>query len=105
MAYYLVTAAAKRERLQDLESRLGRDEFRPLRPFGNALTQSLRGARLRADGTVVWEEEDYCRPPLKEERAAVLDRYFDAIAVVAVREGEGWRQIAGLPRLFRAFAD
>lgn len=23
----------------------------------------------------MWEEEDYCRPPLAEERAAVLDLF------------------------------
>jgi hypothetical protein len=52
------------------------------------------------DGTAVWEEEDYCRPPLAEERAAVLDHYFDGIAVERVERGAGWRRIADLPRLF-----
>jgi hypothetical protein len=27
------------------------------------------------------EEEDYCSPPLAQERAAVLDTYFDDITV------------------------
>jgi len=50
----------------------------------------------------VWEEEDYCRPPLAQERAAVLDRYFEALAVEAVAEGTGWQRIAELPPLFPA---
>jgi hypothetical protein len=102
MAYYLVSATPREERLQDLEARLARDEFVPLRPFGTALSQSLRDARRRPDGLAVWEEEDYCRPPLAEERAAVLDRYFDGIEVEPVRHGAGWRQIDDLPRLFPA---
>jgi hypothetical protein len=50
----------------------------------------------------VWEEEDYCRPPLKEERAAVLDEYFDQLQVERVEHGAGWEQIAALPPLFPA---
>jgi len=100
MAHYLVTARPKRGRLAELEARLGRAEFVDLRPFGQALSLSLNGARLQGDGTAVWEEEDYCRPPLAEERAAVLDAYFDGIAVRPVDRGEGWREIADLPRLF-----
>jgi hypothetical protein len=104
MAYYLVTATPREEHLQDLEARLARDEFVPLRPFGTALSQSLRDARRRPDGVAVWEEEDYCRPPLAEERAAVLDQYFDGIDVEPVRRGAGWTQIDDLPRLFPALS-
>ena len=100
MAYYLVSATPGEEHLQDLEARLARDEFIPLQPFGRALSHSLRDARRRTDGVAVWEEEDYCQPPLAEERTAVLDRYFDDINVQAVRCGAGWRQIDNLPRLF-----
>lgn len=104
MAYYLVTARPNRERLAELRERLGNDEFRGLRPFGNALTHSLRNARRRPDGFAVWEEEDYCRPPLAEERAAVLDEYFDGLSFEAVPHREGWRRIASLPLLFPEFA-
>ena len=100
MAYYLVTANPKAERLSDLEARLRRDEFMPLRPFGTDLSSSLRGARIRPDGVAIWEEEDYCRPPLAQEREAVLDRYFEGIEVETVGEGDGWQRIDGLPRLF-----
>ena len=100
MAHYLVTAKPRPDRLAELEARLARAEFVPLRPFGQALSLSLNGARVRQDGTAVWEEEDYCRPPLAEERAAVLDSYFDGIAIQPVEQGAGWRQIADLPRLF-----
>jgi hypothetical protein len=104
MAFYLVTATPHEDLLEDLEARLSRDEFVPLRPFGAALSQSLRDARRRPDGAAIWEEEDYCRPPLAEERAAVLDRYFDRIAVAPVQRGAGWKQIDDLPRLFPALA-
>ena len=102
MAFYLVTATPHEALLTDLEARLARDEFVPMRPFGTALSQSLRNARRRPDGGAVWEEEDYCRPPLAEERAAVLDQYFHGLEVEPVRRGAGWKRIDDLPRLFPA---
>ena len=102
MAHYLVTARPKRSLMAELQAKLAREEFVELRPFGQALTLSLNGARVLEDGTAVWEEEDYCRPPLAQERAAVLDAYFDEIQVTPVDQGAGWRQIASLPRLFAA---
>jgi len=100
MAHYLVSAVPKASKLDELEARLARDEFVGMQPFGRALTKSLRGARLRGDGMAVWEEEDYCRPPLAEERAAVLDTYFDNLEVQPVPQGTGWHRISDLPRLF-----
>jgi hypothetical protein len=100
MAEYLVHAVPLTERLPDLARRLRAGEFRPLRPFGRALTESLERARVAPDGRAAWEEEDYCSPPLAEERAAVLDHYFRELEVERVAAGEGWRRIAGLPRLF-----
>ena len=79
MAHYLVSAVPRTDRLDELRARLTRDEFRELQPFGRALTKSLRDARIREDGLAVWEEEDYCRPPLAEERAAVLDTCRDRL--------------------------
>src|SRR3954453_13241428 len=73
MAYYLVRAKPKPERLAELHSRIEENAFVDLRPFGKALTYSLIEARTQPDGTAVWEEEDYCSPPLSQERAAVLD--------------------------------
>jgi hypothetical protein len=100
MAYYLVSARAISDRLNDLEAKLKQRAFVELKPFGRSLTASLEGARKRPDGTVVWEEEDYCRPPLAQERAAVLDRYFEGISVEPVERGSGWQRIAELPPLF-----
>jgi hypothetical protein len=100
MAYYLVCAHPKPERLQELSSALERNVFVHLRPFGKALTSSLRNARQQADGVAVWEEEDYCTPPLAEERAAVLDKYFDDIRVEAVSRDEGWKRIQEFAPLF-----
>jgi len=100
MAFYLVSAVPKHGRLDELQERLGRAEFMSLRPFGATLSASLKNARIRKDGVAVWEEEDYCRPPLAEERAAVLDDYFHDLRVEAVAKGEGWSKIETLPRLF-----
>jgi len=36
---------------------------------------------------------------LAEERAAVLDNYFDEISVERVDAGEGWKRIKALPKL------
>jgi hypothetical protein len=105
MAHYVVTGTVRPDRLAELEQRLARDELLAMRPFGAALTLSLRGARVREDGVAVWEEEDYCRPPLAQERAAVLDHYFDDLGVEAVAAGDGWRRIAGLPKLFSRIED
>jgi len=100
MAFYLVSAVPKHGRLDELGERLARNEFVSMRPFGRALSTSLRDARIRRDGVAVWEEEDYCQPPLAEERAAVLDDYFRDIRVEPVAKGEGWVRIESLPRLF-----
>jgi hypothetical protein len=100
MSFYLVSATPRRDLMPELHDRLVADEFRPLRPFGNVLTGSLRDARRTPEGGAVWEEEDYCRPPLAEERAAVLDAYFDDLKVEPVQRDEGWRRIADLPPLF-----
>jgi len=99
MAHYLVRARPKPERLRELSQRLEHKAFVGLRPFGKALTHSLENARSESDGTATWEEEDYCSPPLAEERAAVLDLYFDEIMVEPVNAGEGWDQIQTLPKL------
>ncbi len=99
MVHYLVPAKPKPERLAELHQRLEESAFIGLRPFGKALTHSLNNARTDSDGIAIWEEEDYCSPPLAQERAAVLDLYFDAITVEKVDAGEGWARVENLPRL------
>ena len=99
MAHYLVRARPRPAKLDELRARLEADVFVDLEPFGRALTKGLRGARVETGGAI-WEEEDYCAPPLAEERAAVLDSYFDDITVEPVAMGDGWRRISALPRLF-----
>ncbi len=101
MAYYLVRAHLRSDRAEELFSRLQNGEFRSLRPFGMSLTVALEGARWDAEmGEAVWEEEDYCTPPLAMEREAVLDDYFDDIRVERVSENEGWQRIKDLPSLW-----
>ncbi len=101
MAFYLVRARLRIARVMELRARLDRGEFRSMRPFGPALTAALENARWDPEaGEAVWEEEDYCSPPLAMERAAVLDHYFEDLRVERVPSGEGWRRIAGLPSLW-----
>ncbi len=100
MAHYLVSARVRGD-LDDLKSRLDSGEIRALRPFGLALDKGLRGARIAESDRIVWEEEDYCSPPLAMERAAVLDHYFDTLEVESVPEGEGWSRIERLTPLWR----
>lgn len=102
MAFYLVTARPISQRMTELEAKLAERAFIGLQPFGRALTASLEDARSQLDGSAVWEEEDYCRPPLAEERAAVLDHYFQDLSVERVEPGRGWQRIGELPRLFPA---
>ena len=101
MAHYLVTAEAIPEKLEELKTRLDAGEIVPMRPFGRSLDYSLRNARVDEEGRAVWEEEDYCRPPLAEERAAVLDHYFTGLSVERVAAGDGWERIDELPSLWQ----
>jgi hypothetical protein len=100
MAFYLVTAKPKSDRLPELLGNLHKGVYAPMRPFGKAMTHALENARLREDGYAVWEEEDYCSPPLAQEREAALDEFFDELKVAKVEEGKGWEKIEQLPRLF-----
>jgi hypothetical protein len=104
MAHYLVTAKPKPGRLGDLLANLRKKAYASLSPFGETMTHSLENARLRDDGHAVWEEEDYCSPPLAAERAAALDEFFEDLRVTAVEEGTGWETIKVLPRLFPELA-
>jgi hypothetical protein len=102
MAHYLVKARYVQEMLVELRRRLDSGEIHQMRPFGTALQYSLDHARLdpQGDRWAVWEEEDYCRPPLAQERTAVLDTYFKELSVESVKEGQGWTRIESLPRLW-----
>ena len=105
MAFYIVEATLKEKTLSDLQANLADDAFTNLRPFGPTISHSLRNARRRPNGRVVWEEEDYCTPPLAQEREAVLDQYFHSIEVTPVAKGKGWASIKDLPPLFPSLAD
>jgi hypothetical protein len=105
MAYYLVRATPVPERLNELAAKLAERAFVELEPFGRALTTSLQRARRFPDGTAIWEEEDYCRPPLAQERESVLDHYFTDLSVQQIERGSGWELIAELPPLFPALSN
>jgi hypothetical protein len=100
MAYYLVRAMLDQSKRDHLKSRLASGEISAMKPFGTALHYGLENARLEADGTAIWEEEDYCRPPLAMERAAVLDTYFTDLSTEPVEEDSGWQRIDHLPGLW-----
>jgi hypothetical protein len=101
MAHYLVRAKLKAGVSNELRRRIANQEFLNMRPFGKSLTQAMDGIRHDPKtGEVLWEEEDYCSPPLAMERAAVLDKYFDDIKVDNLPEGEGWKRISDLPTLW-----
>lgn len=102
MAIYLVKAKPVEDKLAELRTRLDAGEVREFEPFGRSLEQSLRGARRAEDGDAVWEEVDYCSPPLQAEREAILDDYFERIEVEPVGENEGWKRIEHLPPLWNA---
>ena len=96
MAYYLVIARPIPVKMKDLRTWLNSGEINAMRPFGNALQTGLDNARWHSEGVATWEEEDYCVPPLAQERAAVLDEYFTHIEVQHVTKGEGWNKIDSL---------
>lgn len=102
MAYYLVRARPIGS-LEALRARVESGEIRGMRPFGGAMDHALRHARQDSEW-LVWEEEDYCRPPLAMERAAVFDDYFTDLRVEKVDAGEGWKRIEALPPLWEGLA-
>jgi hypothetical protein len=101
MAFYLVRARPRSDRMDELRWRLESGELEEMGSVGNSLLKGLRDARYNPETReAAWEEEDYCRPPLAREREAVLDDYFDVIETKRVYEGEGWREIESLPSLW-----
>jgi hypothetical protein len=100
LAFYLVKAELKDGLLKQLQRQLEENAFINLQPFGRALTFSLRNSRIVEANKIIWEEEDYCTPPLAQERAAVLDHYFEKLQIEKVNKGNGWEQIKALPNLF-----
>ncbi len=103
MTFWLVKARPKTEKLGELRSRLDSGEIFRLRPFGESLDEGLRNARIsKEDGYALWEEEDYCRPPLAQEREAILNDYFYDLNVEDARQpGLGWKRIENLPSLWK----
>ncbi len=99
MADYLVRAKPQSD-LQSLKRLLDEGRIARMEPFGEALDYSLRNARVDGDDWVVWEENDYCSPPLAMERAAVLNTYFTELSVEKVPKGKGWERINHLPSLW-----
>mgnify|MGYP003331421521 CR=1 FL=1 len=95
-----MTAKPDRARLGELKQRLDSGEIEAMRPFGSALHYSLLNAKLQDQTTAIWEEEDYCIPPLAQERAAVLNDYYSELEVQRVEVGQGWGQLNDLPDLF-----
>ncbi|HCR69961.1 MAG TPA: hypothetical protein DIW23_00825 [Anaerolineae bacterium] len=104
MAYYLVKAKYHQNLLSELRNRLDSGEIKKMKPFGQALQYGLDNARLDEHDSsfAIWEEEDYCNPPLAQERAAVLDTYFTSLEVKRVKEGEGWKEIESLQKLWKS---
>ena len=100
MAYYLVQAKPIDKLLSELRARLDSGEISVMRPFGRALHYSLDNARLQDNGVAIWEEEDYCIPPLAQERAAILDTYFKELDVERVEQNKGWEKIDSLPKMW-----
>ncbi len=101
MVFWLVTAKPRAERLGELKGRLDSREISRMGPFGLSLENGLVNARLREDGIALWEEEDYCVPPLAQERSAVLDYYFDNLTVEDIGDsGRGWEKLTNLPSLW-----
>jgi len=103
MLYYLVQARPIEELLPELRQRLDNGEIHGMCPFGPGLHYSLEHARLQENGVVTWEEEDYCWPPLVQERSAVLNTYFKEFNVERVDRKEGWKRIESIPMLWQSY--
>jgi len=100
MAFYLVRAHPKRDRIGELQTRLENREIEDMRPFGKALTRALENVRFKTETREALWEEDYCRPTLAQERAALLDDYLQNLEIERVYENMGWEQIDSPPSLW-----
>lgn len=105
MSFYFVRAEVKKDKLDELTVKLMNEEFKDLQPFGRALNFSLKNAKILEDNILAWEEEDYCSPPLAQEKKAVLNKYFDNIKIELVLKGEGWKKINHLRGMFTSVPD
>lgn len=101
MAFYLVTARPIRSKMNELRKWLDSGDIRAMKPFGQALQMGLDNARWQSESVAIWKEEDYCVPPLVQERAAVLDEYFTDLEVQHVNKGEGWKKIDSLIKIWK----
>lgn len=100
VALYIVKARPKKILMKNLRQELDSGSISRLRPFGEELQYGLDNARIEND-YAYWIEEDYCSPPLAMERASVLDRYFDEIAVEPVEsDKQGWSKIKTKPAMW-----
>lgn len=100
MALYIVKAKPRKELMKSLREELDSGKISKLQPFGEELHHGLDNARIE-NGYAYWVEEDYCSPPLAMERASVLDRYFDDIAVEPIESDEkGWSKIKEKPAMW-----
>jgi hypothetical protein len=98
MAFYLVRGELRLGLAEALRERLQKREFQTLRPFGSSLNNALLHAKREPEtGAILWEEECYCQVPLAQERAAVLDMYFESLQIERVEQGQGWERIRTLP--------
>ena len=60
MAFYLVKAKPRKERLETLHGELNSGKISKMRPFGKSLQFSLENARIETEDTAfaLWVEED-----------------------------------------------
>jgi hypothetical protein len=100
MAYYLIRGKPFTEKIETLKRHIQQRDFLSLRPFGRAISFGLENARIDPQSWWTWEEEDYCSPPLDQERKEVLDRYFDELEIEPVEKGSGWHRIRNYEKVF-----
>lgn len=104
MAFYLVKARPRMDRLESLREELSSGAISRMRPFGKSLQYSLENARIDTEDSnfALWVEEDYCSPPLAMEREAVLNQYFNDIIVEKVEsEKEAWSRLKDKARMWK----
>ncbi len=83
---YHVRARLRPESAPELMRKLGDGTIAGQTPDGAEIVASLDRAVVTPDGVVEWTEMCFCSPPLKHERATVLDAHFTDIATEPVGE-------------------
>lgn len=83
---YEIKAKFNQSKAKEFHQRLTDGTIQKQRPDGPEMVDSMNRATIDDKGFVNWTENCYCSPPLKHERATVLDQYFTDMKIEPIED-------------------